>query len=114
MITPTMVYAEYAEFGVAAVALLVYLGTYIVQGRGEWYRNVFGWGQVLLCVVALAWYSKVFFNPLHRASRSNLVFYGLIMIVFCVMAAGGVWIASGRAGRRRRRRAEEFDDSPST
>lgn len=100
-----MLYGEYVELLLASVALVVYLVTYLVQGRGEWYRSIFGWGQVLLCVVALAWYSKVFFNPLHTTSRSNLVFFGLLVGVFGVMAAGGLWIASGAAARSRTRRA---------
>jgi hypothetical protein len=93
----------FAEFAAAAVALLVYLVTYLVVARGEWYRSVFGIGQVLVCLVALAWYSKVFFGPIRNMTTTSAIFYGLFAAVFWVLAAGGLWIASGAAERRRRR-----------
>lgn len=98
----------YTEYLVAAIALVVYLITYLVAGRGEWYRSVFGVGQVLLCVIALAWYSKVFFAPIHNMSTSSAVFYGLFAALFWTMAAGGLWIVTGGPARRRgRHRARE-------
>lgn len=93
----------FAEYAVAAAGLLVYLGSYLIAARGEWYRSVFGLSQVLLCVMALSWYAKVFFGPVHNMSTSSAVFYGLFALLFWTMAGSGLWIASGAARRRRER-----------
>lgn len=94
-----------AELSAGAAGLLVYLVTYLWQGRGVWYRNIYGVGQVLLAVVGLAWYSKATYSPIHNFSFSSAVYYGAFAVVFWMLAIGAVWVASGGAARSRQRKA---------
>lgn len=106
----TRVAVVQAEDVVGVLVLLAYLGAYLWQGRGEWYRNFTGRALVTLGTLALYRFINGLFMQFGASSllTRNILFYGAVDAVFAYFAVG-IWRSGARERARKVRVASQVE-----